>query len=122
MQQTDFYDYGYYMAIRIGESVVRPVTISLTVNEIVVSAYAGETIATVLFAENNNVFYRTRSNQPRAPFCNMGTCFECLVNVKFENKNTPSTWVRACMTPAEEGMVITAGSQIDNTPPIYVKD
>ncbi len=102
------------MAIRLTKNIERPECVTLSINNIVVSAYAGETIATVLFVENINVFYLTRSNRPRAPFCNMGTCFECQVRVKRKRTDNLPEWVLACMTPIEEGMMITTGEQIHN--------
>ncbi len=100
------------MATRLKNNIERAERITLSINGNVVSAYAGETIATILLAENISVFYKTKNNQPRAPFCNMGTCFECQVKVNRENTDDSSTWARACMTLAEDDMVITTGGQI----------
>jgi D-hydroxyproline dehydrogenase subunit gamma len=100
------------MAKRLTAYIERGQSLTLCINGDTVSAYDGETIATVLFAENINIFYRTRDNQPRAPYCNMGTCFECQVKVKKDSNADSSTWVRACMTLAEEGMIITTGDKV----------
>jgi predicted molibdopterin-dependent oxidoreductase YjgC len=40
------------------------------------------------------------SGEPRGPFCGMGVCFECEVTVD-------ERVVRACLTPATDGMVVT---------------
>jgi D-hydroxyproline dehydrogenase subunit gamma len=98
------------MATRISNNVTRSNKITILVNGQSVQAYAGETIATVLFAEGISTFYKTKNNQPRGPFCNMGICFEC--RVKVEVSNGPATWVRACMTPVTEQMSITCGAEI----------
>jgi predicted molibdopterin-dependent oxidoreductase YjgC len=39
------------------------------------------------------------SKQPRGPFCGMGICFECEIFVDGE-------LVRACLTPAADGMTV----------------
>ncbi len=78
----------------------------MTVNGRTVTAYAGETIATVLFAEGMTAFYKTAKHQLRGPFCNMGTCFECQVKLLDANGSS-SGWVRACMVPVEDDMVVT---------------
>lgn len=97
------------MASRLDKNVERTERVTLSIDGHIVSAYAGETIASIVFTENINIFYRTRSNRPRAPFCNMGTCFECQVKVKRKNTDASATWLRACSTPAEEGMIIVTG-------------
>jgi D-hydroxyproline dehydrogenase subunit gamma len=43
------------------------------------------------------------SGAPRGPFCGMGICFECEVLVD-------GHVVRACLTPATDGMVIEAAT------------
>jgi predicted molibdopterin-dependent oxidoreductase YjgC len=40
------------------------------------------------------------SGEPRAPYCMMGVCFECLVEVD----GVPN--VQACMTSVREGMTV----------------
>lgn len=42
------------------------------------------------------------SGEPRGPFCGMGVCFECEVTVD-------DRIVRACLTPATDGMVVETG-------------
>lgn len=72
-----------------------------------VSAFAGESVATVLLALGRQTFRHTdKHHAPRGLFCGMGICFDCLVNIDgVEN-------VRACMTPVQEGMVIETGGRI----------
>lgn len=99
------------MARRISDSIRRGPPISLTVNGVAVTAYAGETLAAVLLANETIVFNRTRSGEARAPFCNMGTCFECQVQVA-RGGSTTVHWLRACVTPAEDGMAIRTGEHL----------
>ena len=96
------------MAQRITDKVQRRDPITVVVNGQPVTAYPGETLASVLLASGITVFYKTRSGQPRGPYCNMGTCFECQVRVE-----SPPTggWRRACMTLAEDGMSVVTGVQ-----------
>lgn len=69
----------------------------------VVTAFAGETVATVLLALGLHTFRHTKQGAPRGVFCGMGVCFDCLVTVDgVEN-------VRACLTPVAEGMAIATG-------------
>ncbi len=69
-----------------------------------VSAFAGESVATVLLASGRQTFrHSERNHAPRGLFCGMGVCFDCLVTIDgIEN-------VRACMTPVEDGMMIETG-------------
>lgn len=90
------------MAQRVS-SVDRRPGISIEVDGVQVSAHEGETLASVLLLSGIDRFHTTRAQRPRAPFCNMGTCFECLVQVD------STGWVRACMTPVRENMRVTTG-------------
>jgi len=47
----------------------------------VIDAYQGETIAAALIAAGEWTFRRTRDGEGRGPFCGMGVCGECLVEV-----------------------------------------
>lgn len=45
-------------------------------------AHAGDTVAAVLLTTQINSFRRTPiSGAPRAPYCMMGVCFDCLVTI-----------------------------------------
>ncbi|MBN7795593.1 (2Fe-2S)-binding protein [Parahaliea mediterranea] len=94
------------MASRIEQGVQRGPQITLTVDGERVAAWAGESLATLLLLRDRSAFYRTRGGAPRAPFCNMGTCFECRVHVAGRG------WVLACMSPAEDGMEVTTGETL----------
>jgi len=66
-----------------------------------VQARAGETVAAALLAAGVTGFGRTPDGEPREPFCNMGTCFDCAVTVDGQ------PLVRTCLTPVRDGMRIT---------------
>lgn len=80
--------------------MTRPSPISLYINGQATACYPGETVATVLLAAGVGVFRRTAGGAARAPVCNMGVCFDCLVTID----GRPS--VRSCMTRAVENMRI----------------
>ncbi len=63
-----------------------------------VHAVAGETIAAALLAAGIDHFRLSPvSAQPRAAFCMMGACYDCLVAINGEN-------VQACITQVEPGL------------------
>jgi len=88
-----------FRKLDLGESHQRPVTISIDGVDLVVPE--GEAIAAILL---RTAPYTSRvtpvSNSPRAPYCMMGVCFECLVSVDGETSR------RACLERAREGMVV----------------
>jgi len=88
------------MAKRIEHGVNRGQQVELSIDGVSVSAWEGETLASVLLLHRRNAFYLTHNGAPRAPFCNMGTCFECRVHLEGRG------WVLACMNPVESGMKI----------------
>jgi D-hydroxyproline dehydrogenase subunit gamma len=62
---------------------------------------AGETVAAALLAAGKIPSRTTPvSASPRAPYCMMGVCFECLVEVD----GVPN--VQGCMTPVAQGMQV----------------
>lgn len=66
----------------------------------VVDLPAGENLAAALLAAGVTVFRNTPvSGAPRAPFCMMGACYDCLVEID-------GTTRQACMLEVSEGMVI----------------
>jgi predicted molibdopterin-dependent oxidoreductase YjgC len=64
-----------------------------------IAAEAGESIAAVMLRQSE-AWSRTTpvSRSPRAPYCMMGVCFECLVEVDGQGS------VQGCLTPAKDGM------------------
>ncbi|KAK45426.1 (2Fe-2S)-binding protein [Caballeronia jiangsuensis] len=74
-------------------------TLTLYVDGHAVTAERGETIAAVLLRESNAASRTTPVHgSPRAPFCMMGVCFECLAVVD----GVAST--QTCLMTVEEGM------------------
>ena len=64
-----------------------------------IPARAGEPLAAALLAAGITQFRTTVvSGAPRAPFCMMGSCFDCLVEVDGEQNR------QACMTLVAPGM------------------
>lgn len=61
-----------------------------------VLAFPGETIAAAMLVAGVDRFRTDASGRARAPFCHMGTCFECVVDVDGERQ-------RACLAPAMPG-------------------
>ncbi len=101
------------MAFRKQQNVSRPGPVRVAVDKVEISAYEGESVAAALLAAGILDFRRDSNGKPRAPFCNMGSCFECLVYVdtadeehKNPGKNMDLPWVRGCMTPVIRGMKI----------------
>jgi predicted molibdopterin-dependent oxidoreductase YjgC len=78
--------------------------ISVSINGRYVSACPGDTVLTVLLLENECLLAGTLS-RPRGAFCNMGVCFDCVVEVASEQSDQ---WrpARACQTLAEKGLQI----------------
>ncbi len=89
---------------RIEAGVERPEPVAFSVDGEPLTAYAGESLAAALLAAGRRVFRRTAAGEPRGPFCNMGVCFDCIVEVDGARR------VRACMTPVRPGMVVSTRS------------
>ena len=65
------------------------------------TAESGESIAAVLLREPAGWSRTTPVSQsPRAPYCMMGVCFECLVEIEGVGP------VQGCLTPVADGMVV----------------
>jgi len=61
----------------------------------------GQTVASAILVGGNMVFRSSVvSGQPRGPYCMMGVCFECLIEID----GIPNQ--RACMIPVREAMKI----------------
>lgn len=60
---------------------------------------SGVTVAAALLGHDDNHFCRSAAKQEkRAPYCLMGVCFECLVEIDgIQNR-------QACLEPVREGM------------------
>ena len=74
--------------------------IQFTFDDQPIEAIQGDTVAAALLLKGvNNTRLTPVSGSPRAPFCMMGTCYECLVVID-------GCTVQACMTPAQPGLVV----------------
>lgn len=74
-----------------------------------IKAFEGETIAAALMGSGIRALRVTeRKGEPRGLFCNMGICFDCLVEVN----GSPNQ--RACQYPVAEG--IDVKSQVSESP------
>lgn len=76
-------------------------TVEIAVDGQVITAREGEPLAAV-FLRIDDIHTRTSffSSQPRAPYCMMGVCFECLVHV--EDVGT----TRSCQQAVVAGMKV----------------
>ena len=88
---------------RIHDAPSRPVTV--TVDGRPVEARAGDTVAAVLLAAGAGATrVSNASGAPRAAYCMMGVCFECLVTVDGIGNR------QGCLVPVAEGMAIETQS------------
>jgi predicted molibdopterin-dependent oxidoreductase YjgC len=88
---------------RIERGVRRPTAIEIQVDGETTVAVPGESLASALLASGRRAFRRTeRRGEVRGPYCNMGVCFECVIEVD-------GRLVQACMTPVRAGMQVATG-------------
>jgi predicted molibdopterin-dependent oxidoreductase YjgC len=77
----------------------------------------GRSVAAALLAAGVSRFRATPvSGAPRGPFCMMGACFECLVEID----GVPSR--QACMVQVEAGMRIRSQEGARDLPPATLTD
>lgn len=75
--------------------------VDVSIDGQVLSLPIGANLAASLLAAGIDVFRATPvSGAPRGPFCMMGACFDCLVEID-------GTTRQACMIDVEEGLEIT---------------
>jgi predicted molibdopterin-dependent oxidoreductase YjgC len=86
------------LRLPLGTDIARGPAVEVLIEGRAVTAYLGETVATVLLAEGHLATRTTVDGSPRGVFCGMGVCFDCLVVVD----GVPNT--RACVTWVREGM------------------
>lgn len=76
-----------------------------------VPARPDQTVAAALIAADIVSWRRTRRyGRPRGLFCGIGACFDCLVRI---DGGPP---VRACLTPAGDGMIIATDRDNEGAP------
>ncbi|GLU29036.1 (2Fe-2S)-binding protein [Brucella sp. NBRC 12950] len=94
------------MSARIFQKTETPEeTVTITFDEHTLTVPANVTVAAALLGEGiNRLRNSVVGDKPRAPYCLMGICFECLVTIDgVQNR-------QACMMPVANGMVITSQS------------
>lgn len=77
-----------------------PESISLTVNGQAVIVPEGSTVATAVSLSGATTFRRSVTNEPRAPLCGMGICFECRVTINGH------AHARSCQIVCRAGMEV----------------
>ena len=81
--------------------VERGAAVAITVDGKTLGARAGDTVAAALLAAGIDHCRTTPvSGAPRAPYCLMGVCFDCLVTIDGVGSR------QACLVPVRAGMVV----------------
>ncbi len=89
-----------------------PVQVTVYIEGEPVKAAARESVAAVLLLSGPEPFGASAvSEAPRAPYCMIGNCFECLVEVD----GAPNR--QACMVPVAEGMRIRRQCDVPDLQP-----
>ncbi|MEM8744776.1 MAG: (2Fe-2S)-binding protein [Pseudomonadota bacterium] len=79
----------------------RPRRVTLTLDGALVEAFEGDSVAAALLSASPEFTRRSPvSGAPRAPYCMMGICFECLVEID----GVPNR--QACMVQVRDGMTV----------------
>lgn len=80
-------------------------TVTITFDGIPMCVAAEQTVAAALLGQGIATLRSSVvGNRPRAPYCLMGVCFECLVTIDgIQNR-------QACMTVLRDGMAISSQS------------
>ncbi len=90
------------LPVQPGERIDRSRPITFTFDGKAVPAYAGDTIASALYAHGRRTFSRSfKYHRPRGELCGCGQCANSLVQIG----GRPG--VRACAEPATDGLVVT---------------
>jgi len=99
------------MGFRVNSGTVRPEPVTFLHDAAAIPGYPGETVAAALIAANIRGFRRDLRGRLRGPYCNMGTCFECVLEVRTDSasgaaQDDGGSWrtVRACLTPIRAGL------------------
>jgi D-hydroxyproline dehydrogenase subunit gamma len=75
--------------------------VRLSFDGVVILARHGDSVAAALLAAGVGAFRATPvSGVPRAPYCMMGVCFDCLVEIDGVGNR------QACLIPVRDGMVV----------------
>ncbi|MGA0541696.1 (2Fe-2S)-binding protein [Neotabrizicola sp. VNH66] len=75
--------------------------LTVTVDGVPVTVHAGDTVATAVLLAGSQPYRRTLiGSAPRSPFCMMGVCFDCLVEIDGVANR------QGCLIPVRDGMRI----------------
>jgi len=86
---------------RLDDALAPGRTVALTVDGTQIAARDGEPLAAALLAAGHGVCRTTPvGGAPRAPYCMMGVCFDCLVTVDGLGSR------QACLVPVRAGMAV----------------
>lgn len=103
------------MGFRVTSGTFRPDPMLFTFDGMSIEAYPGETIAAALIASDLRGFRRDQGGRLRGPYCNMGACFDCVIEVREPARAGEVTlsdparaWrsVRACLMRVEPGLEV----------------
>ncbi len=94
------------MAKRITQGVERASPIAIVVDDVSIEAYPGETVAATLMAAGRLTLGFNWDQRARGPVCNMGVCYECVIETRAGTDEGEFRLQRACMTPVKDGMVV----------------
>jgi D-hydroxyproline dehydrogenase subunit gamma len=86
---------------RVGED--HGTAVHMTVDGVPLLARKGDTVSAAMMAAGLTQPYRLSavSGKPRAPYCMMGVCFDCLVTIDGVGNR------QGCLVPVNEGMNVT---------------
>lgn len=85
--------------------------IRLTIDGAPATALAGDTLMTAILTSHPHLRRSEFGGGPRAGFCMMGACQDCWIRL------ADGTRLRACSTPAEDGMEIRIETPEEDTWP-----
>ncbi len=84
----------------------REASIAIEIDGKPAAAAPGDSVAAAMFAAGISTFRRAPvDGGPRGPWCAMGVCFECLVEIDGEPNR------QACMTPVRDGLRIVTRTE-----------
>lgn len=87
------------------DNIPPPGAFLITVDGQELAVHPGVTLAAALLGSDNLHFRDDRAGRARGPFCNMGTCSECMAWVACDND--PGFYRRRlCLVPVSPGMRI----------------
>jgi thioredoxin reductase/bacterioferritin-associated ferredoxin len=91
--------------------------VGILVDGVRVEARAGDSVAAAMLAAGHVTCRRTAvSGSPRAPYCLMGVCFDCLVTIDGISNR------QGCMTQVREGMQVETGNAGPPSPGAFGAD